>query len=159
MPTLEERLDSLERTCRRWKLLTMLLVGLMASSFAMRIPLLAQGQPEIPRIFKADQITCRHLVIQNKLGIDDEVNGFFGATDAGAKLFLNSGTRNIGLSVGNQSDAEFRINQGGRERFKVTHDQLSFDRDEPGAAQDEHRTQQGHLATIVCKTAGDNPMA
>ena len=71
MHTLEERIQRLETSCRRWRLLTLAAVGLTVAHFAMRAPLEAQSQTTPKEIraegIKADTIICSSLLIQEKL--------------------------------------------------------------------------------------------
>ena len=130
MHTIEERIQRLETSCRRWKLLTLTVAGLTVAHFAMRQPLEAQSQAS-PKEIRAESVVC------NSINIVDELNGkvasraHIKAEKDSVELTLNSGEMNfvIVLSRFMGNDHAHLSCSDNRGRFALSPHLLSFDRD------------------------------
>ncbi len=136
MHTLEERIQRLETSCRRWRLLTFVAVGLTVAHFAMRVPLEAQVDAT-PKTLREGTVICTSLMItknpeENPDG--NAFNGYFGMWNSGVKLLLSSDKGEIAMSSGIGPDATLQIEQE-REELLLSADQLMFKQKDRNAAE------------------------
>lgn len=135
MHTLEERIQRLETSCRRWRLMTLAVAGLTVAHFAMRQPLAAQSE-SIPKEIMAETIACKTLKIQDGFDGKAIVRGLFLANPNGGQLSLyrDNATVEIGGIDVLYSEIGVKVEQG-RDRLSMFADHLTFERVEPRAAE------------------------
>ncbi len=132
MHTIEERIQRLESSCRRWKLLTLAFAGLTVAHFALRRPLEAQVAPAA-KVIKADLIECSSILFTDKRGryrgdfrLSEETDG---KTEVHFALSGDSGMISLSTFGGNpevsieQDNTQVRLRSNG----------LRFEQEEPGA--------------------------
>ena len=142
MHTLEERIQRLETSCRRWKLLTLAVAGLTVTHFAMRTPLEAQSQTAPRDIradeIKADTIICSSLLIQEKLDDVLTLKGSFGMNTLrrvpAAELAIYSEKGLFAVESGPTGVPSLKFEHD-RDHSYLTADGLSFKRETHEAVQ------------------------
>lgn len=142
MHTLEERIQPLETSCRRWRLLTITTVALTVVQFAMRQPLVAQTEA-VPKEIVAETITCGTLKIQHRFDDKAVVRGLFMANETGGQLSLytDMGEVQIGVIDLAPSHVGVKVEQG-RGRLSMYADHLTFVREEPQAVELKEQIEQ-----------------
>lgn len=143
MQTLEERIQRLETSCRRWRLLTLAAVGLTVAHFAMRVPLEAQVGAT-PKTLRAGTVVCTGLMITKnpEENPDGNVfNGYFGMWNSGVKLLLSTDKGEIAMSSGIGQEVELKIEQD-REQLLLSAEQLTLKREEQSAARLKRQIQE-----------------
>lgn len=131
MHTLEERIQRLETSCRRWKLLTLAVAGLTVAHFALRQPLEAQVQPTTKGI-KADVIECSSILLSDKHG---RYRGDFGVVEVNGKTEVrfsisgDGGTMTFHTLTG---EPALSI-KGDSTHLHLGSNHLRFEQEEPGA--------------------------
>lgn len=103
MHTIEERIQRLETSCRRWRLLTLAIAGLTVAHFAMRQPLEAQT-PAMSKEIKAERLACKEIIC-NSIRIAQSLEGVstsnagISASEFGSHFWLKSGTSDFEVNL------------------------------------------------------------
>lgn len=131
MHALEERIQRLETSCRRWKMLTLVVAGVTVAHFAMRQPLEAQVPPAT-KVIKTDLLECSSILLTDKHG---RYRGDFGVAEVNGKSEVRFGLSGDGGSMSFFTLAgkpEFLI-KGDSTLLRLGSNHLSFEQEEPGA--------------------------